>query len=104
MAGEFEARMNQPAPPSRSAQPPPGTERDALATHATGDSDTELPAVPDAARDAARNEDALHELSSTRVIGDATKPPESGPHATAEPTATETKKIVIGGDFQLLKK
>jgi serine/threonine protein kinase len=106
MAGESEARMNQPAPPSRSAEPSPaessqpGPERHASVTRATGDSDTELHLV----RDAALSDDAVHELSSTRVIGEGGMLAEPAPPSAGEAAAAENKKILVGGDFQLLKK
>jgi eukaryotic-like serine/threonine-protein kinase len=88
--------MNQPSPHPRSVEPPqPGMERDAHPTDSDADSDTELPSdgltvVPD---------DAPHELSSTRIIGDQATPAEPG-----RPLVTDKKKVIVGGDFQLVKK
>ncbi len=98
--------MDQPPVPSRSVEPSqPGTKRDTRPTRTMSDSDTDLhltpvrPAPADALPDEPPTDDALNELSSTRVIGDLTAPPESTP-----PAKTGKKHIVVGGDFRLLKK
>jgi serine/threonine-protein kinase len=95
-AGDFEAFMNSPSRRARPVNSPETVDpAHEFPTHMPGDDDTDLhgplSALPD---------EDQSELSSTRVIGDPSMV-EAGLQPAPDP---EQKSVVIGGDYQLVKK